>query len=125
VLECARKRGFLDLALAARTAMQPCDFPPGTPWLSGLPHEKRAFRLNDRQAREILVDCRQAVPADGVPPAIGMGIIRRNLPSTGKLTGLVMLALTGGKARATEEYRGLLAKGGFQLNKGVPTQPNS
>ena len=26
VLECARKRGFLDLALAARTAMQPCDF---------------------------------------------------------------------------------------------------
>jgi hypothetical protein len=26
VLERARKRDFLDLALAARTAMQPCDF---------------------------------------------------------------------------------------------------
>ena len=33
-----------------------------------------------------------------------------------------MLVLTGGKERATEEYRGLLAKRGFQLNKVVPTE---
>ena len=33
-----------------------------------------------------------------------------------------MLVLTGGKERTTEEYRGLLAKRGFQLNKVVPTE---
>lgn len=86
--------------------------------MSGLAHEKRDSRLDDRQACEILVDCRRAVPANGAPLAIGMGIIPRNLPSTGNLTGLVMLV----ERHATEEYGGLLAKGGFQLNTGVPTR---
>jgi len=45
-----------------------------------------------------------------------------NAPSTGKPTDLVMLVLTGGKEHPTEEYRGLLAKRGFQLNKVVPTE---
>ncbi|HXM92974.1 MAG TPA: hypothetical protein VOA64_01780 [Candidatus Dormibacteraeota bacterium] len=44
-----------------------------------------------------------------------------NLPSTGKLMNLVMLVLTGKKERTIEEYRELLAKGGFQLRKVTPT----
>jgi hypothetical protein len=123
VLERARKRGFLDLELAARTAMQSCDFfhevPPGC----------RAYLMknvlhdwDDSQACEILVNCRRAVPADGALLLVEWGLSDANLPSTGKLTDLVMLVLTGGKERTTEEYRGLLAKGGFQLNKVVPTE---
>jgi len=34
---------------------------------------------------------------------------------------LVMLVLTGKKERTIEEYRELLAKGGFQLRKVTPT----
>jgi hypothetical protein len=107
VLACARKRGFLDLALAARTAAA-LRFLRGTLWLSGLAREERASRLDDSQACEILVDCRRAVPANGPPLASGMGIIRRK-PSI----DLVMLARTGGKQRPTEEYGGLLAKRGL------------
>jgi C-methyltransferase len=32
-----------------------------------------------------------------------------------------MLVLTGGKERTVEEYRELLASGGFRLNQVVPT----
>jgi hypothetical protein len=32
-----------------------------------------------------------------------------------------MLVVTGGKERTIEEYRELLEKGGFRLNKVVPT----
>ena len=77
---------------------------------------------DDCQAGEILVNCRRAVPADGALLLVEWGLSDANLPSTGKLADLVMLVLTGGKERTTEEYRGLLAKRGFQLNKVVPTE---
>jgi hypothetical protein len=122
VLERARERGFFDIELASRTAMQPCDFfhevPPGC----------RAYLMknvihdwDDSQACEILANCRRAVPADGALLLVEWGLSDTNLPSAGKLTDLVMLVLTGGKERTTKEYRELLAKGGFQLNKVVPT----
>lgn len=50
------------------------------------------------------------------------GLSGANLSSTEKLTDLVMRVLTGEKERSTEEYRGLMARGGFQLNKVVPTE---
>jgi hypothetical protein len=122
VLERARKRGFLDIELAARTAMQPCDF------FHEVPSGCRAYLMknvihdwDDRQACEILVNCRRAVPADGALLLVEWELSDANLPSTGKLIDLVMLVLTGGKERTIEEYRELLSKGGFQLNKVVPT----
>ena len=71
-------------------------------------------------AGEILINCRRAVPTDGALLLVEWGISDANLPSAGKLTDLVMLVLTGGKERTIEEYRELLAKGGFRLNKVVP-----
>jgi hypothetical protein len=122
VLERARKRGFLDVEFAARTAMQPCDF------FHEVPSGCRAYLMknvihdwDDGRACEILLNCRRAVPPDGVLLLVEWGLSDANLPSTGKLTDLVMLVLTGGKERTTEEYRELLAKGGFRLNKVVPT----
>jgi hypothetical protein len=75
----------------------------------------------DEKAREILVQCRRAVPANGALLLVEWGLSEANLPSTGKLMDLVMLVLTGGKERTIEEYRALLASGGFQLQKVTPT----
>ncbi len=122
VLERARKRGFLDNELAARAGMQPCDF------FHEVPSGCRAYLMknvihdwDDSRACEILVKCRRAVPTDGTLLLVEWGISDANLPSAGKLTDLVMLVLTGGKERTIEEYRELLAKGSFRLNKVVPT----
>jgi hypothetical protein len=65
---------------------------------------------DDRQACEILVNCRRVVPADGALLLVEWGLSDANLPSTGKLTDLVMLVQTGGKERTT--CRGLPAQGG-------------
>jgi hypothetical protein len=122
VLERARERGFLDSELAARTAMQPCDF------FREVPSGCRAYLMknvvhdwDDARARGILVNCRRAVPANGVLLLVEWGLSDANLPSTGKITDLIMLVLTGGKERTIEEYRELLASGGFRLNRVVPT----
>ncbi len=122
VLERARKRGFLDSELAARTVMQPCDF------FREVPSGCRAYLMknvihdwDDGRARDILVNFRTAVPANGVLLLVEWGLSDANLPSKGKLTDLIMLVLTGGKERTIEEYRELLIKGGFRLNKVVPT----
>jgi hypothetical protein len=121
VLQRARKRGFLATDLAARAAMQPCDF------FHEIPSGCRAYLMKnvihdwgDDRACEILVNCRRAVPSNGALLLVEWGLSGANLPSAGKLTDLVMLVLTGGKERTIEEYRELLAKGGFHLNKVVP-----
>jgi hypothetical protein len=122
VLERARQRGFLGGELAARTSMQECDF------FREVPSGCRAYMMksvihdwDDEKAREILMHCRQAVPANGALLLVEWGLSDANLPSTGKLVDLVMLVLTGGKERTTEEYRELLASGGFRLQKVIPT----
>jgi hypothetical protein len=52
---------------------------------------------------------------------VGFALSGENLPSLGKVMDLIMLVLTGGRERTVDEYRDLLASGGFQLNKVVPT----
>jgi len=76
---------------------------------------------DDEQARAILMNCRKAVPSDGVLLLVGFALSGENLPSLGKVMDLIMLVLTGGRERTVDEYRDLLASGGFQLNKVVPT----
>jgi hypothetical protein len=122
VLERARQRGFLGGELAARTAMQECDF------FREVPSGCRAYLMksvihdwNDERARQILINCRQVVPADGVFLLVEWGLSEANLPSWGKLMDLVMLVLTGGKERTIEEYRELLADGGFRLQRVITT----
>jgi C-methyltransferase len=44
-----------------------------------------------------------------------------NLFSAGKLFDVVMLVLTGGKERTSEEYRHLLAGAGFRVNEVIRT----
>jgi hypothetical protein len=122
VLERARKRGFLGGELEVRTTMEPCDF------FRGVPSGCRAYLMksvihdwDDEQARAILVNCRKAVPRDGVLLLVEFALSGENLPSLGKVIDLIMLVLTGGRERTVDEYRDLLASGGFRFNKVVPT----
>jgi hypothetical protein len=122
VLERARKRGFLGGELEARTTMEACDF------FRGVPTGCRAYLMksvihdwDDEQARAILVNCRKAVPRDGVLLLVEFALSGENLPSLGKVIDLAMLILTGGQERTVDEYRELLASTGFHLDRVVPT----
>jgi len=122
VLERARQRGFLAGNLAARTAMVDCDF------FREVPSGCRAYLMknvihdwDDDKAHAILVNCRRAVEANGVLLLVEWSLSEANLPSTGKLSDLIMLVLTGGKERTTDEYRKLLTSAGFRFNRLVPT----
>jgi len=76
---------------------------------------------DEDQARIILANCRKAVPDDGVLLLVEWDLLAENVPSNGKFIDIVMLVLTGGRERSTDEYRKLLASAGFRLNKVFPT----
>jgi hypothetical protein len=121
VVERARRREVLSGELASRTRFEPCDF------FHAIPSGSRAYVMknilhdwNDEQAREILRNCRRAIPDDGVLVLIEYCLGEANTPSVGKMVDLVMLTITGGKERTIEEHRALLAGAGFQLNRAIP-----
>lgn len=122
VLERARQRGFLNGELATRTLMQECDF------FRDVPSGCRAYMMksvihdwDDEKSHQILMNCRRAVPDDGVFLLVECELTEPNLPSAGKLIDLVMMVLAGGKERTFGEYERLLGRAGFRLNKVIPT----
>lgn len=121
VLERARKSGFLGGDLQTRCELRRCDM------FQEVPSGSRAYMMksvihdwDDERARQILVNCRRAVPEDGVLLLVELALAGRNLPSPGKVTDIVMMILTGGMERTPDEYRDLLAGAGFYLNKIIP-----
>ena len=74
----------------------------------------------DAQAREILRNCRRAVPENGALVLVEYCLGEDNIPSLGKMIDLVMLTITGGKERTVEEHRALLASAGFLLTRTIP-----
>ena len=122
VLERARQRGYLSGDLASRAAIQPCNF------FETIPSGTRAYLMksvihdwDDDQALQILNNCRRAIPANGALLLVERGLSEPNQPSNGKLVDLLMLVLTGGRERTTEEYGTLLQRSGFRLQRVVPT----
>jgi hypothetical protein len=75
---------------------------------------------DDERARRILLNCRQAVPADGVLLLVEYCLGGENTPTVGKTVDVVMLTMTGGKERTVREHRELLTSAGFSLNETVP-----
>jgi hypothetical protein len=125
VLERAQQRGFLGGELEARSAMQPCDF------FREVPSGCRAYVMkhvihdwDDEHVHSILVNCRRAIPPDGVLLRVEWTLAGGNDPSAGKLFDVVMLLMTGGKERTVEEYRQLLASADFRLNRVIPASPD-
>jgi hypothetical protein len=118
VLERARQRGFLGGDLAERSAMQICDF------FREIPSGCRAYVMksvlvdwNDEQARDILLNCRKAVPKDGALLIVDFSAGEDHLSLQGAVVDIAMLVLTGGRVRTIREYRDLLARGGFRLSQ--------
>jgi hypothetical protein len=122
VLDRAAQRGFLSDDLSSRASLQNCDF------FQEIPAGCRAYLMKsvihdwaDDRALQILSNCRRVIPANGALLLVELGLSEPNQPSNGKLIDLVMLVLTGGKERTTEEYAALLQRAGFRLQRVVPT----
>jgi len=121
-LERATDRGFLGGELASRSTMQPCDF------FREVPSGCRAYVMkhvihdwDDERARNILANCRRAVPEDGALLLVEWALPEGNAPSAGKFADVMMMLMTGGKERTVEEYRHLLGQAGFRLNQVIST----
>lgn len=121
-LHRARSCGFLSGELETRSTMQPCDF------FEEVPSGCKAYIMknvihdcDDKRACKIPLNCRRAVPADGVLLLVEWALTEGNLPSAGKIIDMAMMVLTGGKERTLEEYRQLLAGAGFRLDRVIPT----
>ena len=74
---------------------------------------------------KILENCRRAMDGRGKLLLVEMVITPGNDFHPSKLLDLSMLVCVGGKERNEEEYRDLLAKGGFRLTRIVPTNSPS
>lgn len=75
----------------------------------------------DAEAEAIVRAIREAAP-----PSAHLLVLEQVLPEApgphpAKVLDLVMLTLTGGRERSRTEYEALLAKGGFRLERIVPT----
>lgn len=122
VLDRARERGYLGGDLEARATMEPCNFfehvPPGcrAHLMKSVIHD-----WDDEQARIILAHCRKVIPPDGALLLVELALSGENAPAPGKFIDIVMLLVTGGRERTTDEYRELLASTGFRLSRVVST----
>lgn len=76
---------------------------------------------NDEQSLTILKNIHRAAPAGAKLLLVEYVIEPGNDPDFGKLLDLTMLVIPGGQERTAEEYRTLLAAGGFDLQRIIPT----
>jgi hypothetical protein len=76
---------------------------------------------SEAQCLTILGHCREAMRPDGRLLIVETVLPEGNVPHQGKLQDLVMLVFPGGQERSEAEYRVLLDKAGFRLNRVVPT----
>ena len=78
---------------------------------------------DNEQAIQILQNCRQGMKETGKLLLVEMIMPEGNEPFVGKLIDLESLLTTpGGRERKEDEYRDLLTKAGFEINRIIPTQ---
>lgn len=73
------------------------------------------------QCLSILENCRSMVKPNGRLLLVEMVLPSGNEPHPGKMLDMMMLVASGGQERTEAEYRDLLGKAGFELNRVVPT----
>jgi len=100
-----------------------CSFAPGSFFLS-IPTGADTYLLkdilhdwDDQHAIELLRKLRVEMTSGSKLLVIERLIAPDNRPSTSKALDIVMLVLTGGRERAEEQYRDLLASAGFSLRR--------
>ena len=74
----------------------------------------------DEQAIEILRNCRKAIAPQGRLLILEAVLPEGDTPHDGKLMDLLMLAVTGGIERTTDQYAALLTAAGFKLTRVIP-----
>ena len=77
---------------------------------------------NEDQCLTILRNCHKAMKPASRLLIIEMVLPSGDIPHPGKMTDVVMLAVPGGQERTELEYSQLLKKGGFKLERVVPTE---
>lgn len=75
----------------------------------------------EEQCLTILANCRNAMGSNARLLVIEMVLPSGDVMHPGKLLDMLMLAIPGGRERTEPEYRALLAKAGFRLERVVPT----
>ena len=113
--------------VAAAGLADRCDFVDGD-FFQAVPTGGDAYLLShiihdwdEASCLTILRNCRAAMGSGGRLLLVEWVLPDGNEPHPGKILDLAMLALVGGQERNTAEYRELLAKGGFHLDRVVPT----
>ena len=76
---------------------------------------------SEEQCLTILGNVRKAMKPDGRLLLVEMVLPPGDAPHLGKMLDMVMLLVPGGQERTEAEYQPLLAKGGFRLDRVVPT----
>jgi len=76
----------------------------------------------DADCLRILATIRRAIAPKGKLILLETVLAPPNQPDWGKLLDLNMLAIPGGRERDADEWRTLLARGGFDLKRVVPTK---
>jgi hypothetical protein len=76
---------------------------------------------DDEQSLTILRNIHRAAPAGGKLLIVESVIRPGNDPDFAKLLDLTMLVIPGGQERTEDEYRQLLASGGYELQRIIPT----
>lgn len=76
---------------------------------------------SEEQCLTILGNCRKAMGPKSRLLIVEMVLPERNVFHPGKMTDMVMLAIPGGQERTEAEYRELLGKAGFRLERVVGT----
>ena len=76
---------------------------------------------DDEHAARILANCHRALAPTGKLLLVEMVVPPDNRPSPAQAMDLNMLVILGGRERTEEEYRRLLGKAGFRLERVIPT----
>jgi hypothetical protein len=77
---------------------------------------------NEAECLAILGNCRHAMKPAGRLLIVETVLPTGNGPHPGKMLDMIMLAIPGGQERTEPEYRVLLDKAGFRLERIVPTE---
>jgi hypothetical protein len=75
---------------------------------------------DDRRARQILGKCHEAMAGKGKLLLVEELVCGPNQRCRAKMSDITMLVRTGGRNRTEQEYRDLLADGGFKLERVLP-----
>lgn len=76
---------------------------------------------DDTDAVRILANIQRSAPDDGTVVIIEAVLDDQRVRDPARTLDIVMLALTGGRERTPAEYSSLLERGGFQLERVLPT----